>query len=337
MHVAVHFDRAINPHEPHWWDAGNWREKCREALDQVTGIATRQGWILVVPGHHDVTVESYEYRGDPAIAFYEDWQPGIRPAQAIVTFVPDTSNEHVERTMISAMQAVEGYLLLHLSEQRIDLTGRQLRLLDVRTDKTLRFPDIADGLLELIHVRESRNLSSLHALREFEELISDTVPERDLQDFFEAWPEFLTPLQLLDARPHVVLESSNLLIPDFAIQVAGQSLYDLLELKRPTERLVVGGIGRPQLARAAARGLNQLRQYREALEEPAVHRRVLDRYGIDLFRPRLHLVIGRYEEADARVLRRSLGNELGPGEAIYTYDQLLDAARARLGLPPRWK
>lgn len=331
--VSIRFDRAVNPHEDETWrDRGGWHDNCKEALALVTRLAEEAGWECVDPGEHDVTIEAYETAGDPAIAIYDDWAPGIEPKHAITGFVPHTSTDHIRGQLERAIDAVEGYLLLRLREQRIELTQRELRLLDVQYDRDLGVSD-AEGraLLELIHIRQSRDVSELGALRAFQDLVESAgVSERELQEFFEEWPEFLTAEQLVDARPHIVLEGPTALIPDFAIQIAGDPFYDLLELKRPDARLITGG-RRSQLARAASAGLAQLRFYRDALADPSVARRVNERYRLEFFKPRLHLVIGRSALADARGLRRSFDG-LGPGERVTTYDQLIHLARARLGI-----
>ncbi|MCP3854037.1 MAG: DUF4263 domain-containing protein [Actinomycetia bacterium] len=167
------------------------------------------------------------------------------------------------------------------------------------------------------------------AVAELEALISEPgVPEADLQSFFAEYQEFITGVDYVEAVPHVHLEldSGMVRIPDFVLRSAGPDTGDLLEIKRPDAKVVITKNGRPQLSADVQGGLTQLREYDEVLNSSAVRARVQARYGLELVKPRLRLLIGCVSGDGAAELR-SLARHVA--EDILTYDHVLERARLR--------
>jgi hypothetical protein len=173
------------------------------------------------------------------------------------------------------------------------------------------------------------------AIKEFEELINDgTTKERDLQNFFETHPDFLIRDEYKRAHPHLMLSplDRESLIPDFVLEPHDQSSFcDLLELKLPTHKVATYMKNRSDFSSTVHRAIAQLRQYQDHFEEAANRKAFTKRYGLNLYRPRMMLIIGRKQDIDHRIsaieYRRMEMNS--PQLIIRTYDDLLRRVRSR--------
>jgi hypothetical protein len=161
----------------------------------------------------------------------------------------------------------------------------------------------------------------LDALLEFESLLNDPrTPEAVYQRFFEAHPEFLLTDQHLAVKPGVLLHSAEGfgLKPDFFLQRRDAPLWDIAELKLPSEQLVQGRPARRGLAAAVRWGMDQLQRYREYFLDAGLAQRFHKTNGLELYYPKLTLIIGRERQ------------RLTPPESrILTYDDLLRLAKHR--------
>lgn len=187
------------------------------------------------------------------------------------------------------------------------------------TNETLR-------VMQRFLASAARLAPAIHLL---EELINapDTT-EAALQEFLETYPEILLGDHYSELRAHIVLEpTSGDLIPDFVLRPVSHDLWDVVELKRPQVPLITYQGGRPQFTRRVASGISQIHYYAEALEDRAVRNRLDRRYGIDMFRPRLQLIIGRSVGLDRADLRRAAGGLTNP--EVIPWDDVLAWARNR--------
>ena len=188
--------------------------------------------------------------------------------------------------------------------------------------KVNRYPATL-GLLE-------RSLSRpLPALLEFEALINDTTTsELEIQRFLESNPEFLLGDEYVRAHPGILLTPTEEfgLKPDFFLMRRDAPLWDIAELKLPTEKLTTGRAARHGLAAAVHKGMDQLRRYREYFLDTNLASDFREKHGMELYFPRLTLVIGR----DATFGTYQERQRLTPLEArILTYDDLLRLAKHR--------
>lgn len=169
----------------------------------------------------------------------------------------------------------------------------------------------------------------LETLMEFEDLINEVrTPESAFQRFFEVNPSFLLTDEHLAARPGILLESPEGfgLKPDFFLQRRDSPLWDIAELKLPSEQLVRGRPARRGLAAAVGRALDQLRRYREYFLDSNLKDEFRNQYGLEVYYPRLTVIIGR-DDAFGDYHERQ---RLTPPEArLLTYDDLLRLARHR--------
>lgn len=169
----------------------------------------------------------------------------------------------------------------------------------------------------------------LTALVELERLVNDTrTPEAQFQRFFEVHPEFLLSDEHVAARPGVLLTGTQDfgLKPDFFLARRDSPLWDIAELKLPSERLIQGRPARRGLAAAVHWGIDQLRRYREYFFDTNAAQLFHRAHGMEVYYPRLTLVIGR-DESFGNYYERQ---RLTPPEArILTYDDVLRMARHR--------
>ena len=166
--------------------------------------------------------------------------------------------------------------------------------------------------------------------------------EQDLQEFFEQHVELLSALSgHTDARAQVRLSSAQVLIeagglrpgrPDFFLR-AEDGFWDLLEIKRPSAKIVARTQRGVRLSQAVTDGVQQLRDYRESLLDDRRVEWLHDEHGIATAFPRLYLLIGRDQGfPDARWKRR-LVQEI-PDVSLATYDDLVRLARTRALMIP---
>ncbi|HEV2740352.1 MAG TPA: Shedu anti-phage system protein SduA domain-containing protein [Candidatus Elarobacter sp.] len=176
----------------------------------------------------------------------------------------------------------------------------------------------------------------------FEALINrQHVLEAELQQFFEQHPHFLTMNAWSAAIPHprFTRETGEILIPDFVLEpiiaeraLARGSSWQILELKRPDDVVLVGPERRRRLSAQVHTALAQLREYRGFFENPAHTAEVAGVLGVPVRRPQMAVLIGRLrdgEDLDALDAEQERENV-----RVVTYDEILDRQRALVD-PPR--
>ena len=171
----------------------------------------------------------------------------------------------------------------------------------------------------------------LESVLEFESLLNDPkTPELEFQRFFERNPEFLMTDEHVAVRPGFSLTGGSEdyfgLRPDFLLQRRDVPFWDIAELKLPSAKMVRGRAQRRGWAAAVHSALDQLREYRRYFEDPELARQVREKMGVEVYYPRLTLVIGR----DAAFGSYQERQKLVPPEArILTYDDVLRLAKHR--------
>lgn len=173
-------------------------------------------------------------------------------------------------------------------------------------------------------------------VEEFEALLNDTrTQEPELQRFFEDHPRFLLETGFAQALPHVGLRDpeGRLIVPDFILRpvVASQrdSKWEVLELKRPQVKLLVGPARRRRLSQEVMAAIRQVRGYQDYFANPQNTAAVAQALGRPLRHPRVGVLIGRLPcGADAEALEVEQARY--PGVRIVTYDEILEQQRAKL-------
>jgi hypothetical protein len=170
---------------------------------------------------------------------------------------------------------------------------------------------------------------SLDAIAEFEDLINSVkTNEPDFQRFFELHPEFLLCDEHITARPGVLLcaDTPPGLKPDFFLQRRDTNLWDLAELKKHTARLARGRETRRGLSAAVHSAWDQLKEYRNYFFDETKAAAIREAHGIDVFWPRLTLIIGRDSGFGSYRERQRV---VPPELRLLTYDDVLAFAKHR--------
>ena len=170
------------------------------------------------------------------------------------------------------------------------------------------------------------------AIAEFKMLLDDPrLGEPAFQRFFEHHPEFLFKEPLMEHWAHEPLENKEtgkVGIPDFIVKSAlvphVPRSVEIIDLKKPTDKLLVGRSFHPRLSAAVNGVRGQLRDYQKYFNSEANDEEVRRTFGRVVRHPRLTAVIGRLP-ADEEMLARfeeRLGEER-LDVSITTYDEIL--------------
>jgi hypothetical protein len=221
----------------------------------------------------------------------------------------------------------------------IVLVKGRLRMVSVTPNGTIQCLGEYNQSHSILLIESLKAHAWKSAADELEELINSPCPtERRFQDFFERNPHFLYGDMYAEARPHILLQRVNAgpLIPDFVLRPHDpHALCDLLELKLPSARLVVGNNNRKRLSAAASEACAQLREYRDYFEVLENRKAIEAVHNLRFFRPRLIVIIGRRNRYPAIDLRKAETDV--PNLTITTYDDLIERARSRMRFDGRWR
>jgi Sigma-70, region 4/Domain of unknown function (DUF4263) len=252
-------------------------------------------------------------------------------ARSLAQLREGLSEESAQQTERESPEAAESSVYTDDS-LGVALIGNQLRLITVQAGGTVKFLDPRKNSHHLLYLASLVTYGWKSLIEELEDLINaPQVSESQLQEFFENNPDFLCGDTYESAKPHIVLQRPDAgpLIPDFALKPPNEhALCDLLELKLPSAKLLVGQSNRKRLSAALLEACAQLREYRDYFESRANRQAIEKIYGLRFFRPRMMVIIGRRSEYIADDLRKAEGDI--PGLSITTYDDLLERARSRM-------
>lgn len=152
--------------------------------------------------------------------------------------------------------------------------------------------------------------------------------EVDIQRMFEVHPQILLGGEYVRLHAQLRLDRRGpTLIPNFFVEsVTG--LCDILELKRPSQRIVVRQPNWSRFAVSVHKGLAQVRTYSEFFEDESNRRWFEAEFRLRVFRPMTILLIGRDSEFHDPYERRLIETSLGSSR-IFTYDDVIRMARAK--------
>ena len=217
-------------------------------------------------------------------------------------------------------------LLLSVEGQRISV--RSFTLLDGYRHEGSRSPP-ADLL---VHLARNTTVVPHQVVTEFEELINwRNTSEEDLHRFLSKHPSLIMGDKYVSLRSKLILEQGDrgTLIPDFFAELAASNYTDILELKLPTEPLIVGTTNRRRLSSAVHSAIAQLRTYSRYFENRGNRNSFHSRFGLNVFRPSLSVIIGRAPTPDLQEDFQEAKSSLA-GVNIVTYDEIIARARRRV-------
>lgn len=165
---------------------------------------------------------------------------------------------------------------------------------------------------------------------------SEAAGELDFQRFFERCPHFLRRFDYREVYPQLILARgySGNLIPDFILTDSRAQAAMILELKHPKARVVVHQENRLRFSAAVMEARAQLQTYREWFRSRLNRQRIQSITGLDVFEPRLAVVIGRSREFRTPFERRVVSRRASDIEVV-TYDDIVNYAESRKTLVRR--
>ena len=169
-------------------------------------------------------------------------------------------------------------------------------------------------------------------LVEFQRLLnSNSTRERHIQTFLEKHPTFLRGLNYRNVYPQLVLQrdDNTKLVPDFILEPFDGAWCDILDVKLPRQKLIVGRKDRAALAAGIHEVAAQLREYAAYFEQDKYRKFVMQKYGLKVYRPRLIALVGRdlWQMTSEEVRRAMTSYE---GLEIVTFDALLEHSKNRI-------
>jgi hypothetical protein len=176
---------------------------------------------------------------------------------------------------------------------------------------------------------DSKSYFKNNEIEDFENLLNkENLTELEIQKFLEENPKFLYVLDYDEIRPQVCLadESGDALKPDFFLKPVGKRLWDILDIKLPNVNLVAGSANREGFSYNIHRGKSQLMNYADYFDNPENREKLRKITGIDCFKPRLTLLIGKKGNVNEELWNQIIAQER-PFVNIVGYDELLERAK----------
>lgn len=214
----------------------------------------------------------------------------------------------VEKARIRALEEFNVYLATHIHQAyKIGLIDDRRKTIEIMTRK----------------------------ISDFESLInkSEIKEKKDLQSYFEANPEFLFfGTRYKRIFPQIVLEREDKpnLIPDFLLERITDGYCDILDIKLPDKKLLVGPNERRKFSYAVDTAIAQVSEYREYFDDPR-NREIIERiHGIRIYKPNILVLIGDGKNIDVKELIR-IRDRRRDGEVI-TYSELVGHMKALLDI-----
>lgn len=214
----------------------------------------------------------------------------------------------------------------------VALFGDRMRVVSLTPDGSYKFLDEVQNLRNILYVTSSETMSLQMAVEELEELAnSPNSKEKDFQNFFERYPNFILNDEYKNAHHHVVLtkDDGESFIPDFVLEPMNQdSLCDLLELKLPTAPIFVLKKKRMRFSAAVLEACAQLREYSIFFDEEKNRRRIQEEYGLLAFKPKMFVIIGRRGDVNPIDVRKIESDF--PNLNLRTYDDVITRTKAKV-------
>lgn len=191
-----------------------------------------------------------------------------------------------------------------------------------------------NGLSILTHFKEQYGAVLPVELLELEDLInSSATREQDLQRFFEKHPQFFRMWDYRTVYPHVYLtrEEEGPLIPDFILVNPDLQRATILDLKMPNTKIITHKTNRDRFTASIDEARAQLLEYKDWFEDKDNRQKLKERLGMEVFRPRLGVIIGSNTDFRDAVERQKLASRY-PDIDVVTYNDVVKYAHDRLTL-----
>ena len=223
--------------------------------------------------------------------------------------------------------------LIKANREYIALTEENgtIRVVSLKSDGTYSFLDDAQNLHNIVYIPSSETLRLLEAVDELETIVNNPkAKESHFQDFFERNQSFILNDEYKRAHSHLVLarDDRGPLVPDFVLEPFNQqALCDVLELKLPSVQIFRVQKNRTRFSSAVLEACAQLREYSTYFDEANNRKAIFKKYGLQAFRPKMFVIIGRRGKIDPIEVRK-MESDL-PNLHLRTYDDLIDRFKAK--------
>lgn len=284
-------------------------------------------------GPPDVVVESIRRSlrdGRKIVETFDLLQAAAELPLVAEVFQKGKLSGRVLRTEIGRLRTLEPYG----ERQQVSLTIENGRI-EVRTFGLLDGLTYEDKKISakqlIVNIAGSTPFILDDVVSEFEELLSSSsLSELDIQRFMEKHPGLLLGDNYSALRSHLILDRGDRgpLIPDFFAELPNEGYFDIIDLKKPDEQLIVGTKNRRGFSAAVYSAVHQLRLYRDYFEDPRNRKKFHERYGLRGWKPKIAVIIGRTPRGDAYPELITARRDLFDAE-ILTYDDILDRAKRR--------
>jgi hypothetical protein len=204
------------------------------------------------------------------------------------------------------------------------VTGARWPLSKDEGNETLAYGAAYNLLSEDSPIHEGQDV-----LNYFEELLnSPAAKEEAFQRFFEENPKFLlgTDYRALISHPILMRDDEDSLIPDFILIPYAFAQPKIVELKRPQVGLVRHKANRDGFLQSVMEARDQLLEYQTYFSSRHAAEEARERFGCDLYLPKMSLIIGRSSDFYDEYERRKAESRI-PDVEILTYDDVLSRAR----------
>jgi len=210
------------------------------------------------------------------------------------------------------------------------------RAISVLGDFTMKASDGAiigsRGLLT--HLKERFGVFTPDEIAELEEMIRNPkAAEKDFQKFFETHQHFFRRWDYREVYPQVYLSrhEQGPLVPDFILTNPEIQQATVVELKLPKPKLIRRQLNRERFADAIMEARSQLLEYRDWFEEKVNRENLAAKVKMEIFRPRLAVVVGRSADFECGINRQKLAARTDDIE-VCTYDDMVAYAKRRMVL-----
>lgn len=211
------------------------------------------------------------------------------------------------------------------------LENGKFKLMGFAHDDSLNISDPLNNQHSLFYTYSFESIGLRVAIEELEFMINNAkIKESELQDFFTRYPDFLKMNEYKEIHPHLILENetNKKLIPDFVLEpINNQGLSDILDLKLPQQKVYVGNY-RPRFSAEINKVCSQLREYSAFFESRQNRQKIKQKYGLELYSPKMITVIGRRQEIDPILIKRI--NQSLPNLSVKNYDDIIDEMKFRI-------
>lgn len=181
----------------------------------------------------------------------------------------------------------------------------------------------------LTHFQETFGGFTGEEISGLEDLLNRNSTEADYQHFFEDNPHFFRRWEFREVHPQVILPSDpSSLKPDFILTDRELQRALVVELKLPHPKIIRRQRSRDRLAASVMEARAQLLRYRDWFRSRSNRELLKPRVGMEIYEPRLAVVIGRSAEFVDEVDRQRLSADNSDIEVV-TFDDILEFARRR--------